>query len=146
LEASLKRCRNKEHYHEQGEKIMSKAREFYEALSKNEAMQERAKGLKAADETTAEAAAEVVIAFAKSEGYAFTAEELKDFSKELSDQELSNQELSDEELAAVAGGGEVGCPIIGFTMGTDKGGNNVDLCLCILYGNSWGTDCFLYGR
>jgi predicted ribosomally synthesized peptide with nif11-like leader len=77
---------------------MSKVREFYEALSKDEAMQERAKGLKAADETTAEAVAEAVVAFAKSEGYAFTAGELKDFSKELSDQ----------ELAAAAGGSDCG--------------------------------------
>jgi predicted ribosomally synthesized peptide with nif11-like leader len=98
LEAGLKRCRNKEHYHKQGEKIMGKVKEFYEALAKDEAMQERVKGLKAAGETTAEAATEAVIAFAKSEGYAFTAGELKDFSKE----------LSDEDLAAVAGGSYCG--------------------------------------
>jgi predicted ribosomally synthesized peptide with nif11-like leader len=120
-------------------------REFYEALSKDEAMQERAKGLKAAGETTAEAAAEATVAFAKSEGYEFTAGELKDFGKE----------LSDEELAAAAGGdlyggtGEIGCPIFGFTMALDplnKGDDNIDLCLCILYGKAGGTHCFLYGK
>jgi predicted ribosomally synthesized peptide with nif11-like leader len=73
---------------------MSKVREFYEALSKDEAMQERAKGLKAGDWTTEEAATEAVVAFAKGEGYEFTAGELKDASKELSDQ----------DLAAAAGG------------------------------------------
>jgi predicted ribosomally synthesized peptide with nif11-like leader len=76
---------------------MSKVKEFYEALSKDEAMQERAKGLKAAGETTAEA--EAVVAFAKAEGYAFTAGELQDYGKE----------LSDEKLAAVAGGGIDDC-------------------------------------
>jgi predicted ribosomally synthesized peptide with nif11-like leader len=73
---------------------MGKVREFYEALVKDEAMQERSKGLGVTAETTAEAVAEAVVAFAKSEGYAFTAGELKDYGKELSDQ----------ELAAVAGG------------------------------------------
>jgi predicted ribosomally synthesized peptide with nif11-like leader len=128
---------------------MSKVTEFYEALSKDEAMQERAKGLAAAGETTAEVVLEAVVAFAKGEGYSFTAEELVDYGKELVGY---GKDLSDEKLAAVAGGalyggtGEVGCPIIGFTMSPDKGGENIDLCLCILYGKAGGTHCFLYGK
>jgi predicted ribosomally synthesized peptide with nif11-like leader len=106
---------------------MSKVKEFYEALSKDEAMQERAKGLSVTAETTEEAAAEAALAFAKAEGYAFTAGELKDFSKE----------LSDEELAAVAGGARDNeCWFGGsfhFTRmvaGVPIGGD----CFCALYG------------
>jgi predicted ribosomally synthesized peptide with nif11-like leader len=109
---------------EQGEKIMSKVRAFYEALSKDEAMQERAKGLKVTGETTAEAAAEAVIAFAQAEGYAFTAEELKDSSKE----------LSDEELVAVAGGYQ--CTVAG----------RFDKCTCFVYGESQGFLCCGIGK
>jgi predicted ribosomally synthesized peptide with nif11-like leader len=98
---------------------MSKVTEFYEALSKDEAMQERAKGLNAAVETTEEAVAEAVVAFAKGEGYAFTAGELKDYGKE----------LSDEELAAVAGGASNICLIGG-------GGGGVSNCLCVFFGHS----------
>jgi predicted ribosomally synthesized peptide with nif11-like leader len=109
---------------------MSKVKEFYEALSKDEAMQERAKGLKAVGETTAEAAAEAVVAFAKSEGYAFTAEELKDFSKELSEQ----------ELAAVAGGNDIECITAGTKMTFDKNGRMVH-CWCFLMGFSVDFSC-----
>jgi predicted ribosomally synthesized peptide with nif11-like leader len=105
--------------------IMGKAREFYEALAKDEAMQERAKGLKVTAETTGEAAVEAAIeaavAFAQSEGYTFTPGELKDFSKELSDQ----------ELAAVAGGYDIDTKMdICFL------GGNVANCVCPFIGYS----------
>ncbi|MDR1271958.1 MAG: Nif11-like leader peptide family RiPP precursor [Clostridiales Family XIII bacterium] len=75
---------------------MSKVSEFYEAFSKDEAMQERAKArIEAFNEAGKQAKAEAIIAFAEEEGYTFTAEELIEFS---------NRELSDEELQAVAGG------------------------------------------
>jgi predicted ribosomally synthesized peptide with nif11-like leader len=95
---------------------MSKVTEFYEALAKDEAMQERAKGLSVVGETTVESAAEAVVAFAKGEGYSFTAGELKDSSKE----------LSDEELAAVAGGASGICVL----------GGHVGDCVCVLVGHS----------
>jgi predicted ribosomally synthesized peptide with nif11-like leader len=104
---------------------MDKVREFYEALLKDEAMQERGKGLKVTGETTVETATEAIIAFAKSEGYTFTAGELKDASKELSDQ----------ELAAVAGGDRAGgnCYFIGFQFGSGVNGH-IDTCLCFFIG------------
>jgi predicted ribosomally synthesized peptide with nif11-like leader len=109
---------------------MSKVREFYEALSKDEAMQERAKGMKAAGETTAEAAVEATITFAQAEGYSFTAEELKDYGKELKDY---GKELSDEELAAVAGGaGNDTCWVCGMVLCWAPGNN--DVCACFLDG------------
>ncbi|MDR2560747.1 MAG: Nif11-like leader peptide family natural product precursor [Holophagales bacterium] len=78
---------------------MEKVKEFYKALSSDEAMKERAKAMldkgKPADEAEAAGA---VIAFAKSEGYDFTAEELKAFAS------AGARELSDEELENVAGG------------------------------------------
>jgi predicted ribosomally synthesized peptide with nif11-like leader len=73
---------------------MSKVTEFYEAFSKDEAMRERADALKGPGGEGGKA--EAVIAFAKGEGYSFTAEELKDF--------MNSKELSDEELKSVAGG------------------------------------------
>jgi predicted ribosomally synthesized peptide with nif11-like leader len=99
---------------------MSKAREFYEALSKDEAMQERAKGLTAetTEEAAVEAAIEAAIAFAKSEGYEFTAGELKDFSKELSDQELAAVAGGVPEADICLLGGNVAncvCPFIGYS-------------------------------
>jgi predicted ribosomally synthesized peptide with nif11-like leader len=121
-------------FQKQGEKIMSKVREFYEALSKDEAMQERAKGLKAAAETTEEAAVEAVVAFAQAEGYAFTAGELKDARKE----------LSDEELAAVAGGGAYQC--YGGGMVTVNYYGKIDTCMCAVYGESSGFICCLIGK
>jgi predicted ribosomally synthesized peptide with nif11-like leader len=76
---------------------MSKVAEFYEALAKDKAMQERAKSLDSAGEEYRKALAEAIIAFAKKEGYTFTEEELKDF--------LDSKALSDGDLKAVAGGG-----------------------------------------
>jgi predicted ribosomally synthesized peptide with nif11-like leader len=75
---------------------MSKVTEFYEAYSKDEAMQERANVLKGSGEEGGKIAAEAIVAFAKEEGYSFTEEELKDF--------INSKELSDDDLKAVAGG------------------------------------------
>jgi predicted ribosomally synthesized peptide with nif11-like leader len=75
---------------------MSKVTEFYEAYSKDEAMQERASALKGSGEEGGKIAVEAIVAFAKREGYSFTAEELED--------SINSKELSEEELKAVAGG------------------------------------------
>lgn len=74
---------------------MSKVSEFYEALSNDEAMQERANALKNAIGSGESAEAESVIAFAKDEGYSFTLDDLKDFM---------SRGLSEEEMKAVAAG------------------------------------------
>jgi predicted ribosomally synthesized peptide with nif11-like leader len=79
-----------------GEEIMSKVTEFYEAFSKDEAMQKRANALKGSGEVSGKSKTEAIIAFAKKEGYTFTAEEFKDF--------LDSKELSDDDLKSVAGG------------------------------------------
>jgi predicted ribosomally synthesized peptide with nif11-like leader len=75
---------------------MSKVSEVYEALSKDEAMQERAQVLDSAKEEAGKAVSEAIAAFAKDEGYTFTADELDDF--------MNSNTLSEEELKAVAGG------------------------------------------
>jgi predicted ribosomally synthesized peptide with nif11-like leader len=75
---------------------MSKVSEFYEAFSKDKAMQERAKSLDSAGEEYRKALAGAIVAFAKDEGYTFTTDELKDF--------LDSKDLSDGDLKAVAGG------------------------------------------
>jgi predicted ribosomally synthesized peptide with nif11-like leader len=75
---------------------MGKVTEFYEALSKDEAMRERANALKGSGGEGGKIAAEAIVAFAKKEGYTFTEEELKDF--------MDSKELSDDDLKAVAGG------------------------------------------
>jgi predicted ribosomally synthesized peptide with nif11-like leader len=76
---------------------MSKVTEFYEAFSKDEAMQKRANALISAGERGGKIAAEAIVAFAKKEGYSFTEDELKDF--------INSKKLSEEDLKAVAGGG-----------------------------------------
>jgi predicted ribosomally synthesized peptide with nif11-like leader len=119
---------------------MSTITEFYEALSTDEAMQERAKALGCADETSKRDAAEAVIAFAEGEGYTFSAEELQDF--------VNSKELSADELEAVAAGRD-GCFLIGVSRAND--GNT---CVCVLGGLSYnkttdtrydGTRCVLVG-
>ncbi|MDR2560754.1 MAG: Nif11-like leader peptide family RiPP precursor [Holophagales bacterium] len=83
---------------------MEKVKEFYKALSSDPAMRERGKALydkgKPADAAEATSA---VIAFAKSEGYDFTAEEMIAEMKAFV--AAGAKELSDEELESIAGGG-----------------------------------------
>jgi predicted ribosomally synthesized peptide with nif11-like leader len=121
---------------------MSTIAEFYEALSADEAMQERAKALGCADETSKEDAAEAIIAFAEGEGYTFSAEELQDF--------VDSKELSADELEAVAAG-RGGCFVIGVSWANDG-----KTCVCVIGGASYnshapkserwdGTVCVLAG-
>jgi predicted ribosomally synthesized peptide with nif11-like leader len=80
---------------------MSTVTEFYQAFSKDEAMQQRVKARsEAVRETDGQGKTEAIIAFAAEEGYSLTAEDLKDF--------MDSTELSDDMLKAVTGGG-CGC-------------------------------------
>ncbi|MDR2560750.1 MAG: Nif11-like leader peptide family RiPP precursor [Holophagales bacterium] len=106
---------------------MEKVKEFYKALSSNEAMKERAKALldkKPANEAEAASAA---IAFAKSEGYDFTLDDLKAYTA------AGAKELSDEELENVAGGG---CKDTAACVCAVGGGGTKDgvTCWCFLAG------------
>lgn len=98
---------------------------FYAALSKDEAMKSRAQTLneKYKDPQLEEKAiAEDIAAFAKSEGFVFTAAELTEYNKGQS------RELSDEELEAVAGGASCICPVGG------SGTSGLLNCLCAIVG------------
>ena len=74
-------------------------KKFYEALSTDEAMRERAKTLSEKPTSDEAEAMERIIAFAKTEGYSFTVEDLRAFFTS-----SRAKELSDEELENVAGG------------------------------------------
>jgi predicted ribosomally synthesized peptide with nif11-like leader len=80
---------------------MSKVSEFYEAVSKDETLQRRSKEWKDAHlaevrERKEEGKLKGIVAFAKSEGYVFTEDELRDF--------IDSKQVSEEELKAVSGG------------------------------------------
>ena len=84
---------------------MEKVKLFYEALANDAGMKERAAKL---TETFGEqpdkaAVNNAVIAFAKAEGYDFTAEELAAYAEVLPKPQAAT-ELTDDELNAVAGG------------------------------------------
>ena len=124
---------------------MENIKKFYEALSTDTAMRERAKTLSknpASDE--AEAFAEI-IEFAKAEGYDFTAEELKAFFSS-----GRTTELSDEELENVAGGG---CKDTSGCVCLVGGGGTIDgvTCACVAGGGGNakpgpGLVCVAYGE
>ena len=122
---------------------MENIKKFYDALSNDKAMQDRAMALvKKGDKTEKttppfghpskegndEAAAKAaIIAFAKAEGYTFTEAELEAYIKQA-------KPLNDEQLDAVAGGtAGCGCVAIGAGGGTDKNGKDF-VCSCVGYG------------
>ena len=79
---------------------MGNVKKFYEAIKTDEALRGRAQALdeKYKGETPDEAAVKAdLIAFAKAEGYDFTADELDAYSK-------APKHVDDDELEAVAGG------------------------------------------
>ena len=77
---------------------MENVKKFYDALANDKAMQERASALNKEGEKPDEAATNAdIIAFAKAEGYDFTAAELEAYSR-------MARPLMDESLDAVAGG------------------------------------------
>jgi predicted ribosomally synthesized peptide with nif11-like leader len=78
---------------------MEKVKEFYDALASDEALRKRAEALneKLGEQSGEDEAKAEIIAFAKAEGYDFTAEELDAYAKQA-------KALSDDELETVAGG------------------------------------------
>ena len=57
---------------------MENVKKFYDAISKDKAMQERAKALDKKDKAT-------LVAFAKAEGYDFSLDDLESYAKPLAD-------------------------------------------------------------
>ena len=106
---------------------------FFEALSKDEALQKALKekelAYTGAKEDREAVVAEVLIPAAKAAGYDFTAEELKEFDKGM----RPEGELDESELESVAGGLTWGvCVMFGL------GGGD----MCTVAG---GTACFIVG-
>ncbi len=79
---------------------MSKVKEFYDAMAKDEAMQGRAKKAVGDQRADKDAAVAKLVDFAGKEGYSFTADEMKEY---LSAQKKSG-EIGDDVLGKVAGG------------------------------------------
>ncbi|MCL2249253.1 MAG: Nif11 family protein [Oscillospiraceae bacterium] len=127
---------------------MSNVQKFYEALARDEKLQEKSKELNKKYEENKpkedEAIAETV-RFAKAEGYSFTEAELKEYMK-AKKAELG-EKLDESELEAVAGG-----VVKGVNVPDDATGK----CVCALAGGgggrhnggstTWGCGCFHYGQ
>ena len=122
---------------------MENIKKFYDALSNDKAMQERAMALvKKGDKTEKttppfghpskegnnEAAAKAaIVAFAKAEGFNFTEAELEAFAEQ-------TKPLADEALeTAVGGNAGCGCVMAGGGGGTDENGYTF-ACACPLVG------------
>ena len=85
---------------------MENVKNFYDELASSDALKEKAAKLNEkyneAEKADEEAITAAIIAFAASEGYNFTAEELAAYTKTAG--KPVQQELSQDELEAVAGG------------------------------------------
>lgn len=99
---------------------------FYEALSKDAALQEKSKAIAKKHEGQKLEQAQLdriyqqeLIPLAKGAGYDFTLDELKEYAREIG--KIGPREVSEEELAAVAGG--------------------ADYCACAFYGQGYGGSC-----
>ena len=99
---------------------------FFEALSKDEALQKALKEKELAytgkKEDREAVINEVLIPVAEEAGYAFTLDELKEFEKGM----RPEGELDESELEAIAGGVEV-------------------WGACVVVGVGYGTTCFILG-
>jgi len=119
---------------------MENVKKFYDELASSEALKEKAAKLNEkyneTEKMDEEAVTADIIAFAASEGYNFTAEELAAYTKTAGNP--APQELSQDELNAVAGGsnscrvcfGTCYCILGGF-------GKHYDpewVCVCVLGG------------
>jgi predicted ribosomally synthesized peptide with nif11-like leader len=132
---------------------MENVKKFYDALANDDALRERANALneKYKDAKPEEAALTAdLIAFAKAEGYSFTAEDLKTYVNSVP------QPLDDDELEAVAGGASSDTGGCGCAFGGGGGGkmDNDDTwgCACVIYGQGGDAKndhcicfCFLAG-
>ena len=107
---------------------MENIKKFYDALSNDKAMQDRAAALNKQGEKPDESAAKVaIVAFAKAEGYSFTEADLDAYGKQA-------KPLADEALDAAAGGDAgCGCVVAGGGGGTDSNGNTF-ACACVAAG------------
>ena len=99
---------------------------FFEALSKDEALQQALKEKEVAytgmKENREAVVAEVLIPVANAAGYDFTLEELKEFESSMQ----AEGELAEDELEAIAGGVQV-------------------WGICVVAGFGYGTTCFILG-
>jgi len=107
---------------------MENIKKFYDALSNDKAMQDRAVALNKPGEKLDEATAKAtIIAFAKAEGYTFTEAELEAYAKQA-------KPMADESLDTAAGGtGGCACVGVGGGGGTDKDGDSL-ICACVVSG------------
>ena len=119
---------------------MENVKKFYDALASSDALKEKAAKLNekyiGAEKADEEAATAAIIAFAASEGYNFTAEELADYTKTAG--KPAPQELSQDELDAVAGGSDA-CRVCFGTCACVLGGAGVHhdpywACACVAGG------------
>ena len=111
---------------------MENVKKFYDALSNDKAMQDRATALNKPGEQPDEAAAKAtVVAFAKAEGYDFTVADLDVYAKQA-------KPLADEAMDAAAGG-EAACACVGCGGGggTDEYGEAFG-CACVVAGGGFG--------
>jgi len=91
---------------------------FYDALTKDKGLQEKAKaiGQKYAGQRPDKAQTELIyqkelVPLAREAGFDFTAAEIKEYAEET--KQTAIRELSEEELTAVAGGSPCACVLIG---------------------------------
>ena len=114
---------------------------FFEALSKDEAIQQALKAKELAytgsKEDREAVVKEVLIPVAEEAGYAFTLEELKEFEKGM----CLEGELSENELEAIAGGETTTWGVCVFVgVGWGSGCRVVGVGLCGVYGCSGTID------
>jgi len=123
---------------------MENVKKFYEALASSEALKEKAAKLNEkyneTEKMDEEAVTADIIAFAASEGYSFTAEELAAYGETV--MKPAPQELSQDELDAVAGGSGscVECFGTCFCV-VGGGGTHKDpyfVCVCVVGGAGGG--------
>jgi len=124
---------------------MENVKKFYDALASSETLKEKAAKLNEkyteSEKMDEEAVTADIIAFAASEGYSFTAEELADYTKTAG--KPAPQELSQDEWDAVAGGSNscVDCFGTCFCI-VGGGGTHQDphwVCACVVGGG--GSKC-----
>jgi predicted ribosomally synthesized peptide with nif11-like leader len=110
---------------------METVKKFYETLTTDEAMRARASALSEkyqdAQPEAAAIAAEIA-AFAKAEGFVFTADDLAAYAK------TEGRELSDDQLAAVVGGVYNPSTCLCFMGGGGKDPETGRTCACVLGG------------
>ena len=111
---------------------MENVKKFYDAISNDKAMQDRAAALNKPDEQPDEAAAKAaIVAFAKAEGFSFTEADLEAYAAQA-------KPLADEAMDTAAGGtAGCGCAGVGGGGGTDEFGEPF-VCSCILTGCGMG--------